>query len=314
MVKYRSLGNTGLKISEIGLGGNTFGLFDQSQAISIIQNALDQGINFIDTADAYNKGRSEEIIGKAIKSRRSEAIVATKFSGPTAEGVNDRGASRYHILQAVDASLKRLDTEYIDLYYLHRPDATTPISETLRTLDDLIHAGKVRYIGCSNFKAWQIADAYRVSENHDFERFAVLQSQYNLLERGIESEVVPCCQHYGMAIIPWSPLAGGFLSGKYRANETLPPGARLTAVNAISKSILTKANFESLQKLQVIAKNSNHSTLELAIGWLLSQKWIASVIIGTTSMEQLNTNAAAAKVELASDEMAALNGLLNGTA
>ena len=215
-MEYRRLGCSGLKVSEISLGTNTFGRrADEQTSIAIVKHALDMGIIFIDTADTYDRGRSEEFIGKAVKNQRSQVIIATKFGYPMGDGPNDRGGSRYYIMKAIETSLKRLQTDYIDLYQMHVPDPTTPIEETLRVLDDLVRAGKVRYIGCSNFAAWQLCEALWTSRLNNLQSFVTVQPRYNILDRQIETELVSCCQAYNIGVIPWGPLAGGFLTGKY---------------------------------------------------------------------------------------------------
>ena len=227
-MEYRNLGKSGLKVSEIGLGSLEFGgRLNEQESISVINQALELGINFIDTADVYNNGRSEEFVGKAVKGRRSKVIIATKFGISTGEYPNDYGGSRAHIIAAIESSLKRLATEYVDLYYIHWPDPTTPIEETLRTLDALVSAGKVRYTACSNFAAWQLCEALWTSRANNLEAFMGVQTRYNLLDRSIESELVPCCQRYGVGVIPWGPLAEGFLTGKYQRGKPLPAGTRL---------------------------------------------------------------------------------------
>jgi aryl-alcohol dehydrogenase-like predicted oxidoreductase len=321
-MEYRRLGKSGLKVSEIGLGGNNFGgRIDEKESISVIRSALDLGINFLDTADIYSGGHSEECVGKAVKGKRSEVIIATKVAGPMGELPNERGASRHHIVNALDASLKRLNTDYIDLYYIHMPDPTTPIEETLRTLDNLVRAGKVRYIGCSNFAAWQLCEALWTSRVNNLESFIVIQSQYNLLERSIELELVPCCQAYGISVIPWGPLASGFLTGKYQRGKPPPVGTRLAAPQPpprqppagfpagrpMFRSVLTDTNFDKLEKLQKFAEEHGHTVGELAIAWLLSHSWLSSVIAGATSPEQVSANVAAASWKLTSQETAQLD-------
>lgn len=304
-MEYRKLGKSGLKVSEIGLGGNNFGVrMGEQESISVIRHALELGVSFIDTGDSYQRGRSEANVGKAIKGKRSEVIIGTKFGNVTGEGPNERGASRYHIIKAVDASLKRLNTDYIDLYYIHRPDPTTPIEETLRTLDNLVRAGKVRYIGCSNFAAWQLCEAYWTSRVNNLESFVVVQPEYNLLHRDIELELVPCCQAYGIGVIPYRPLASGFLTDEYQPGKPAPPGSRLVDM---SSEILTEANRDKLEKLRAFATEHGHSLGELAIAWLLSHPWLSSVIAGATTPEQLSANIAAAGWRLTAQEMAQLD-------
>jgi aryl-alcohol dehydrogenase-like predicted oxidoreductase len=226
-MEYRRLGSSGLKVSEVGLGGNNFGWWaDEPTSVAVISSALDAGINFIDTADAYDRGHSEEFIGRALLGKRHRVIIATKFGFPMGDGPNDRGGSRHYVLRAVDNSLKRLQTDYIDLYYIHTPDASTPIEETLSALDSLVRSGKVRYTGCSNFAAWQLNEALWISQGARLASFAVVQQGYNLLSRQIEKELVPCCQAHGIGIIPYSPLANGLLTGKYRQGEAPPEDGR----------------------------------------------------------------------------------------
>lgn len=309
-MKYRRLGNSGLEVSEIGLGGNNFGWWaDEQTSTAVINHALDQGVNFIDTADVYDRGHSEEFIGKAIKGKRFQVIIATKFGNPTGDGPNERGGSRYYIMKAVDASLRRLQTDYIDLYQMHLPDSTTPIEETLRALDDTIRAGKVRYIGCSNFAAWQLCEALWVSKVNNLHAFVTIQPQYNLLARQIERELVPCCQAYEIGIIPYSPLAGGFLTGKYRKGEELPAGARLSGPNPAFRRIFTEANWDKLAKFETFARVRGHSVGELAIAWLLAKPWVSTVIAGARKIEQVSANVAASEWRLTAEEVAELDSL-----
>jgi len=253
-MEYRRLGNSGLKVSEIGLGGNVFGNWaDEQTSTAVINHALEMGLNHIDTADMYGQGRSEELVGKAVKGKRSQVIIATKFGYPMGDGPNNSGASRYYIMKAADASLRRLRTDYIDLYQVHLPDPTTPIEETLRALDDLVRAGKVRYIGCSNFVAWQLCEALWISKVNNLHSFVTVQPRYNLLERQIEAELVPCCQAYNIGVIPWGPLVGGFLTGKYRKGQEAPGGTRLSQPYPLYDNIFTEANWKKLTKLEAFA-------------------------------------------------------------
>jgi len=310
-MEYRRLGSSGLKISEIGLGGNNFGSrADEQTSITILNHALEMGINFIDTAEVYSQGRSEELIGKALKGRRSQVIIATKFGYPISVGTNEQGGSRNYIMKAVDASLRRLNTDYIDLYYMHYPDSETPIEETLRTLNDLVRTGKVRYIGCSNFAAWQLCEALWTSKLNNLESFIAVQPKYNMLDRNIELELVPCCQTYGIGVIPWGPLASGFLTGKYRRGHKVPAGVRLANPPSIYNDILTNANFNKLAKLESFAKERGHSVGELAIAWLLSHPWLSSVIAGAMNTEQLSANAAAAGWKLTMEDIAQLDKII----
>jgi aryl-alcohol dehydrogenase-like predicted oxidoreductase len=304
-MEYRRLGNTGLKVSGVGLGGNNFGRrADEQTSIAIINHALDRGINFIDTADVYDRGRSEEFVGKAVKGKRSHVIIATKFRDPMGDGSNERGGSRYYVMKAVDASLRRLQTDYIDLYQMHRPDPTAPIEETLRVLNDLVRSGKVRYIGCSNFAAWQLCKALWTSKFNNLHSFVTVQTKYNLLERQIEEELVPCSQAYGTGVIPWGPLSGGFLTGKYRQGEKAPPDWRLSRPISIYDGIFTDANWNRLAKLETFAVGQGHTVGELAIAWLLAKPWVSTVIAGARKVEQVSANVAAVNWKLTADEIA----------
>jgi aryl-alcohol dehydrogenase-like predicted oxidoreductase len=308
---YRRLGKSGLKVSQIGLGTNGYGLdVDETTAIGLVDHALEIGINFIDTAEMYNKGRSEEMVGKAIKGKRSQIVLATKFGYPGTVGPKDQRGSRNYVMKAIDLSLGRLGTDYIDLYYFHYPDPETPIEETIRAMDDLVHAGKVRYIGCSNFGAWQLCEGIWTSEHYNLASFTVVQSRYNLIDRRIESEVVPCCQAYGVGVIPWGPLASGFLTGEYRRNEKIPEGMRLAKPAPIYRDILSDANFEKLDKLEAFAKERGHSISELAIAWLLSHPWLGSVIAGATNVEQMSRNMVATEWKLTAEDATQLDKIL----
>jgi len=304
-MEYRRLGNSGLKVPAIGLGGNNFGWWaDEPTSVTVINHAVDMGVTFIDTADVYDQGHSEEFVGKAVKDKRSQVIIATKFANPMGEGPNDRGGSRHYVMKAVDASLRRLQTDYIDLYQMHLPDATTPIEETLRALDDIVRAGKVRYIGCSNFAAWQLCEALWTSKINNLHSFVTVQPMYNLLARQIERELVPCCQAYDIGVIPYSPLANGFLTGKYRQGEEPPPDGRLSAPNPYFRRIFTDANWDKLAKLEAFAAERGHTVGELAIAWLLAKPWISTVIAGARKIEQVSANVAAGEWKLTTEEVA----------
>ncbi len=308
-MEYRRLGNSGLKVSEIGLGGNNFGWWaDEQTSITVINHALDKGINFIDTADMYDKGHSEEFIGKAIKGKRHQVIIATKFSSAMGDDPNEKGGSRYYIMKAVDASLKRLQTDHIDLYQMHFPDPTTPIEETLRALDDLVRAGKVLYIGCSNFAAWQLCEALWTSKVHNLNSFVTVQPQYNLIDRGIETELVLCCQAYGIGVIPYSPLAGGLLTGKYHRGEE-PPEGRLSKQMPQNRGLFSDANWNKLAKWETFATEHGHTVGELAIAWLLSKPWISTVIAGARKIEQVSANVAANQWKLTAEEVAEVDAI-----
>ncbi|MEE8471708.1 MAG: aldo/keto reductase [Dehalococcoidia bacterium] len=309
-MEYRSLGSSGLKVTEIGLGGNNFGWWaDERSSIAVIDHALDMGINYIDTADAYDRGNSEEFVGKAVKSKRAQVIIATKFGLPMGEAPNERGGARHYIMKAVDASLRRLQTDYIDVYQMHRPDPTTPLEETLRALDDLVRAGKVRYVGCSNFAAWQLSDALWTSRTGNLQSFVTVQTRYNILERQIEAELVPCSQAHGVGVIPWGPLGGGFLTGKYRQGEKAPPDARLSEPSSLYDSVKTPANWAKLAKLESFATDRGHTVGELAIAWLLARPWVSTVIAGARKPDQVTANAAAAEWKLTAGDMAEVEAI-----
>ncbi len=322
-MEYRRLGKSGLKVSAVGLGtgSTTFaGRADEQTSLKIIRCALEQGINFIDTAETYAEGRSEELVGKAVKGKRSHVVIATKFGKDRSVGPDEQRGSRGHLMKAVEGSLKRLCTDYIDLYIMHEPDPETPIEETLRALDDLVRAGKVRYIGCSEFAAWQLCEAVWTSRAGNLETFIVAGAEYNLINRSIERELVPCCQSLGVGFVPTFPLAGGFLTGKYRRGQKMPEGARFTSpppfANAIRQDLsrhehrLTDANFDKLAKLDAFAEERGHSVGELAIAWLLSHPWLGSVIAGVTSTEQISLNLAAVDWKLTTEDVARLDQII----
>ncbi|MFC1894148.1 aldo/keto reductase [Chloroflexota bacterium] len=312
-MEYRRLGSSGLRVSAIGLGGNNFGWgADERTSCTVIDHALNLGINFVDTADIYDQGRSEEFVGKAVKGKRQEVIIATKFGSAIGERPIQTGGSRHYIIKAIDASLRRLQTDYIDLYQLHRPDPMTPIEETMRALDDLVHWGKVLYVGCSNFAAWQLCQALSASKLNNLQSFVTVQARYNILERQIEAELVPCCQAYGIGLIPWGPLAGGFLAGKYRQGEKKSLDGRLSTPNKLSRpyaSIFTESNWNKLAKLQAFAMSRGHTVGELALAWLLAKSYVSTVIAGARTIEQLSANVAAAAWNLTAAEIAEVEGI-----
>ncbi len=309
-MEYRKLGNSGLKVSEIGLGSNTFSwVIDEQTSAAVVNRAIETGINYVDTADLYDRGGSEEFVGKAIKGKRNQLIIATKFGRKMGEGPNDRGGSRYYIIGAVEASLKRLQTEYIDLYQMHEPDPGTPIEETLRTLDDLVKSGKVRYIGTSNFAAWQLCEAISVSKANNLHSFITEQPLYNLINRKIEAELVPFARKYNIGIIPWGPLAGGYLTGKYRKGEQIPSEYRLASGIPIYGKLFTDTNWDKLAKLEKFSLERGHHVGELAIAWLLSKPWVTTVIPGARRVDQVSSNVAASKWKLSAQEVAEVDAI-----
>lgn len=302
-MQYRRLGSSGLKVSTIGLGTNQFGgKVDLESTKSIIHAALDSGINFLDTADIYQKGRSEEFIGQALTGRRQEALIATKVRHKFGDGPNDEGASRQHILDGVHASLKRLQTDYIDLYQIHSWDDETPIEETMRVLEDLVRSGKVRYLGASNFTAWQLTWANALAKENRWTPFVSIQPHYHLFHREIEAEIIPACQYFNIGILPYFPLAGGFLTGKYHPGEPPPSGSRGENSQYV-QSYMTQENFSKLAKLKDFSAKHGRSINHLAHAWLLAQPQVSSVISGVTSLEHVQANVSASDWELSPAEL-----------
>lgn len=310
-MKYRRLGASGLEVSETGIGTNNFGgRMDAAQSATVVHAALDNGINLFDTANIYTHGVSEEYLGKALRGHRSEALIATKFGMLWEEGPHGKGGSRKHIMDSLDGSLERLGTDYIDLYQIHMQDPETPIEETLRALDDVVRAGKVRYIGCSNFDAWRIADAQWTSEHYGLARFVSAQPEYSMVVRDIEPQIMPACENYGLGILPFFPLAHGLLTGKYKRGQDVPEGTRLALTPAAQEKRLTDQNFDLLEKLGEFVHARGKTLVELAFAWLLAHKTVSSVIAGASNAEQVAQNAKASYWELSSEEMTELSGLL----
>lgn len=313
-MQYRQLGKSGLRVSVIGLGANRFGYqrMPQEEVNRTLDAALDLGINFLDSADVYQGGRSEETIGSALQNKRDKFVIATKFMNQTGEGPNDWGASRYHMMNALEASLRRLRTDRIDLYYLHRWDETTPVDELMRSLDDAVRAGKVRYLGVSNCMAWQAAHANLLAEVRGWTPFVAVQSHYHMLEREVESEMLPFCRERGVGMIPYFPLAGGFLTGKYRRGQPAPAGSRGES-NPYVQKYMTEANYDLLDRLEAWTKERGHTTGELAQAWLLAHPEVSSVISGATRLEQVQQNVKAAEWSLSEDEKQQVDALLGDT-
>ncbi len=314
-MSYRRLGSSGLVVSVAGVGCNTFGRdIDQQGAAAVVDAALDLGINFFDTSDTYGgpgHELSERFLGAALKGRRGDVVVATKF-GMSMSGVNGpdhgaRGARRY-VMRAVEGSLRRLETDHIDLYQMHEPDRGTPIEETLSALDDLVTAGKVRYIGCSNFAAWEVADAAWVSRTRGWAPFVSAQNHYSLLSRDVEAELVPACQRFGLGLLPFFPLESGLLSGKYRRGEQPPAGTRMAQDRYAPW--FARADWDTIEALTAFGAERGHSLLEVGIAGLAARPGVSSVIAGATTAEQVQANAAAAAWELTVADVAALDALL----
>ena len=312
-MQYRKLGNSGLDISTVGIGTNNFGRrMDLNATQKVIHKAIDLGINFFDTSNTYGNQLSEEYIGKTItKDIRRNIIIATKFGMDMGGIPNNIGASRKHILEQVDDSLKRLNSDYIDLYQIHVPDPHRPILETLTTLNDLVRSGKVRYIGCSNFAGWQIAQAMETSRKESLEAFVSNQPEYSMLNRSIETEILPACENYKLGILPFFPLANGFLTGKYKRNQPPPSGTRLSESAESANAYFTSKNFDINEKLEQLANDANHTVTELAISWLLSNNNVSSVISGATKTSQLEINAKAADWDLETDVLDEIEIILN---
>jgi aryl-alcohol dehydrogenase-like predicted oxidoreductase len=307
-MEYRQLGRSGLQVSVVGLGTNNFGRRVDARGTEIVINhALDMGMNMIDTANSYSGGLSEEYIGRALKGKRERAVVATKVSSRVAEGPNNAGNSRQHIMTEVEDSLRRLSTDYIDLYQIHWADPNTPIEETLRALDDLVRQGKVRYVGCSNFMAWQVCEAVWTSRTRGLTSFISMQPRYSMMDREIEHELVPFCQEYGIGILPYYPLANGFLTGKYRRGQPAPEGTRLAESD---RGLFTDANFDVLEKLEAFASERGHTILDLAFAWLLANPAVSSVIAGATKAEQVVGNAKTTGWRLTKEDVAEVNSIL----
>ncbi len=316
-MEYRKLGRTGLKVSPLCMGTMQFGWsVNEADTQSILSATIDSGVNFIDTADIYSRwvdgnagGVSEMYIGNWMKQNnipRDQIVLATKVRGEMGEGPNDQGLSRVHIIQGVEASLHRLQTDYIDLYQAHWTDDDTPIEETLRAFDDLVKQGKVRYVGASNYAAWELMQALWTSDKENLARYDSLQPHYNLIHRDeFERELHAVCEVYGIAVIPYSPLAGGFLTGKYRKNTQLPESKRAEG----RKREMTDKNFELIDEMEVIALRHQATISQVALAWMLADPVVTSPIIGATSIEQLHENLGALKVKLAEDEIISLNEL-----
>ena len=313
-MEYRSLGRTGLKVTPICLGTMTFAnQADEREAFAIMDAATDAGVNFIDTADVYplggsleTVGRTEEIVGKWLKGRRNEFVLATKCTGATGPGPNDRGSSRRHILEAAEASLRRLQTDYIDLYQMHSVDETTPLEEIVRALDDLVRSGKVRYVGVSNYPAWRIALMLGIADRRGWERLASDQPRYNLLFREIEHEIVPLCQHEGVGILAYNPLAGGFLTGRYRKGQEPLEGTRFGLARAgrlYQERYWQEAQFDAVEALRGFFGQRGRSLAEVALAWVLGRPDITSAILGASRAEQLRETLPAIDLQMSDEEL-----------
>jgi aryl-alcohol dehydrogenase-like predicted oxidoreductase len=309
-VKKRNLGKSGLQVSVVGLGCNNFGWFaDLEQSRKIVNKAIELGITLFDTSDIYGeRGGSEKALGQILGERRKDIILATKFGLPMDEAGTLKGASRRYIFSAVEASLTRLKTDWIDLYQIHVPDPLTPMEETLRALDDLVRQGKVRYIGCSNYPAWQVADALWISKHLGLNSFISCQDEYSLLLRKPEHELLPAMEAHGLGLLPYFPLASGLLTGKYK-RDSLPEGSRLTKAKPLANRYMTDANWKIVEDLEKFCAQRGHTLLELAFSWLAAKPVVSSIIAGATKPEQVEQNVKALDWELAADDMAEVDRL-----
>ena len=306
-MEYRLLGRTGVKVSPLCLGAMNFGgATQEADSIRIIHTALDAGFNFIDTANVYNGGQSEIVVGKALSDRRDQVILATKVHGKMGDGPNDQGNSRLHILKACEDSLRRLNTEYIDLYQIHRPNPEIPVDETLRALTDLVQVGKVRYIGCSTHPAWMVMEALAISERYGYARYVSEQPPYNLLDRRIENELVPLAQRYDLALIPWAPLAQGVLAGRYTAGVPHPADSRAARQpSSIYAERVSQPGIEAGTRFAELAHQFGKTPGQLALTWCKDQPGITAPIVGPRTLEQLESLLPVLEMNLNQDERAA---------
>ncbi|HXN44670.1 MAG TPA: aldo/keto reductase [Xanthobacteraceae bacterium] len=313
-MRIRNLGRSGLQVSLVGLGCNNFGgRLDLAATRKVVHRALDLGITLFDTADIYGeRGRSEEYLGESLGDRRKDIVLATKFGMAMDDAGVRKGASRRYILSAVEASLKRLKTDWIDLYQLHQPDPLTPIEETLRALDDLIRQGKVRYLGCSNLPAWQVVDALWTAKHAGLDRYVCCQDEYSLVVREPERELIPAMERYGLGLLPYFPLASGLLTGKYKRNASMPAGARLTGTKRLADRYLTEANWRIVERFEDFCARRGRTLLELAFSWLTARPTVASVIAGATQPEQVEANIRAVEWNLTPEDLAEIDRLRTG--
>jgi aryl-alcohol dehydrogenase-like predicted oxidoreductase len=310
-MEYRRLGGAGLQVSVIGLGTNNFGpRLDYPAAERVVRQAVEVGINFIATSNTYGEGQAEAFIGKAVHGCRPQVLLATKVASNMGDGPNMHGGSRKHILEQVERSLQRLQTDYLDLYQIHYYDPFTPLEETLRTMDTLVQQGKVRYVGCSNFAAWQVAEAMGTARALGLEPLVSVETEYSMLKRAIERELLPCCTRYQLGILPYFPLASGFLTGKYRRGQPAPAGTRFAVQTQRAATILTPENYDVLEQLEAFAAARTRPLVELAFAWLLAHPQVSSVIAGATTPDQVSANAKAADWHLSAAEMDKLDGIL----
>ena len=311
-MEQRRLGTSGLQVSAIGLGGNTFGAtVDGADAVKTIQHAIDQGITFIDTADVYSMGRSEELVGQAVKGRREQVVIATKTGIQLNSGPHAGGLSRRWIMQAAEDSLRRLGTDYIDLFYAHRPDPSVSIEETLRAMDDLVHQGKVRYIGCSNYAAWEVAYGLGQSQRLGLDRWVAAQNRWNIIDGLSDPELINAGEALGVGIIPYTPLASGILTGKYKKGEEPKTGTRFADLPGIRER-LTDEKLAKVEKVRTWAEERGHTAPEAAVAWLLAHPVVSSVIVGARTAAQVKENVSIAGWTISAEERDELSALVNG--
>lgn len=307
------LGSAGIRVSPVCLGTMMFGgPTAKDESIRIIHRAIDDGINFVDTANVYNAGESETIVGEALSDRRDRIVLATKGRQPVGEGPNERGASRLHLMHELEASLGRLDTDYVDLYYVHAPDDSTPIEETLRALDDMVRSGKVRYIACSNFRAWRLCEALWTSDRRNLHRFACVQPLYNIVNRDIEVEMLPLCKEHGIGVVSYSPLARGILTGKYKPSAAAPPAGSRASRNdrRIQQAEWRQESLEIAESLADYCEKRGVAPSRFALAWCLANPIVTSVIIGPRTMEQLEDNLGCVEVTISPEDETFIDGLV----
>jgi aryl-alcohol dehydrogenase-like predicted oxidoreductase len=314
-MKLRNLGTSGLKVSLVGLGCNNFGSrIDLEASRKVVDKALDMGITLLDTSDSYgNRGGSETFLGQILGPRRKNVVLATKFSSQMDEEGRLKGASRRYIMTAIEASLRRLQTDYVDLYQYHWPDPDTPLEETLRALDDLVHQGKVRYIGSSNFAAWRVADAHWISRELGIHSFISCQNEYSVLVREAERELIPAMRNFGLGLLPYFPLASGLLTGKYKKGAPLPKDTRFAAWPELAKPYQGEESWKKVERLEKFSAERGHTILELAFSWLAARPQVASIIAGATRPEQVEQNARAADWALTGEDIAEIDGMTAAT-
>jgi aryl-alcohol dehydrogenase-like predicted oxidoreductase len=309
---YRNLGSTGVKVSPVCLGTMMFGgQTTEADSIAIMHSAIEKGINFFDTADMYNAGESEVIVGKALADRRDRVVVATKGRNAMGDGPNDVGGNRLHMTRAVDASLKRLNTDFIDVYYIHAPDYDTPIEETLRAMDDMVRQGKVRYIACSNFRTWRLMEALWTSDALNLSRFCCIQPLYNIVNRDIEVELLPACEEYGIGVVSYSPLARGILTGKYKPGEKFPEGSRASRNDKrMTEAELREASFEVSQEIVSHCEKKGCTPSQFALAWVLANPTLTSVIVGPRTMQQFEDNLGCLDVQITDEDESFIDSLV----